>query len=215
MGLVGVEPEIMRPTALALNILVSGISLWRHVSTGQFSARLFWPIAFISTPLAFIGGRLALPAELYRPVVGVALLYAAIRLFLSGRHNGERLDRKTAVLPLWVTLAAGGVIGLLSGLVGIGGGVLLGPLLLLTGWAQTRPAMGITAAYVLVNSIAGLAGNVSVVQSLPAQIPIWLLVCAVGGWLGAELGSRRLNPQILWQMLALVLVAAAWRMFLD
>jgi len=214
MGLVGAGPEIMRPTALALNILVAGIGTVKHLRAGQFSARLFWPIALMSIPFAFLGGRISLPADIYRPVVGLVLLYSAVRLWLSTRHkvNGEG---ETAVLPMWVAFITGAIIGLVSGLVGIGGGIFLGPLLLLTGWADTRQAMGITAAFVLVNSVAGLAGNMSVVQSLPAQIPIWLLVVGVGGWQGAEMSSKRLNPVILRCLLVLVLVLAAWRMILS
>jgi hypothetical protein len=109
-------------------------------------------------------------------------------------------------------MLAGALIGLVSGLVGIGGGIFLGPLLLLAGWADTRQTMGITAAFVLVNSAAGLAGNVSIVQSLPAQTPVWLLVAGIGGWLGAELSSRRLDPAWLKKLLALVLAVAALRL---
>ncbi len=214
MGLVGAAPEMMRPTALALNILVAGIGTVKHLRAGQFSAHLFWPIALMSIPFAFLGGQINLPTNIYRPVVGLVLLYSATRLCLSTRQkvNGEG---ETAVLPVSVILVAGAIIGLVSGLVGIGGGIFLGPLLLLTGWADTRQTMGITAAFVLVNSIAGLSGNLSVVQSLPAQLPVWLLVVGVGGWLGSELGGNRLNPVVLRRLLALVLVLAALRMILS
>ncbi len=211
MGLVGVSPEIMRPTALALNIWVAGIGTWKHVRAGQFSARLFWPIAIVSVPAAFIGGRLSLTAEIYRPVVGLILIYAAARLWLSTRQ-AESPGGRSGLLPVWTTIIAGAAIGLVSGLVGIGGGIFLGPVLLLAGWAETRQAMGITAAFVVANSIAGLAGNISVVRSLPAPIPVWLLATGIGGWLGSELGSQRLDPIRLRQLLALVLSASGLRM---
>ncbi len=211
MGLLGVAPEVMRPTALALNILVAGIGTWKHLRAGNFSARLFWPIALVSMPAAFIGGRLFLPGALYRYIVAFVLLYAAVQLWRNGRGK-EKVERETAVLPLWGALIAGAIIGLLSGLVGVGGGIFLGPLLLLGGWSKTRETLGITAVFVLVNSVAGLAGNVSVVQSLPAEIPLWLLAAGVGGWLGAELSSQRLKPARLRQLLALVLLIAAARM---
>ncbi len=211
MGLLGVAPEVMRPTALALNILVAGIGSWKHLRVGNFSARLFWPIALVSMPAAFIGGRLFLPGALYRYIVAFVLLYAAVQLWRNGRGK-EKVERETAVLPLWGALIAGAIIGLLSGLVGVGGGIFLGPLLLLGGWSKTRETLGITAVFVLVNSVAGLAGNVSVVQSLPAEIPLWLLAAGVGGWLGAELSSQRLKPARLRQLLALVLLIAAARM---
>jgi hypothetical protein len=212
MGLAGVPPEIMRPTALTLNILVASIGTWKYVRAGFFSARLFWPIAAASIPFAFLGGRLTLPGEFYRPIVGVVLLYAAFRLWRSAVSQ-ESSPQVKPTLPIWIALIAGAVIGLISGLVGMGGGILLGPLLLLTGWADTRQAMGITAAFVLVNSLAGLAGRLSSVPELPPSILLWLLVVGIGGWLGAEYGSKRLDPLLLRRLLALVLFAGALRMF--
>jgi uncharacterized membrane protein YfcA len=152
-----------------------------------------------------------LPGTLYRFVVGGVLLYAVVRIWLSGRTTVPG-ERETAVLPVWLVMLAGALIGLVSGLVGIGGGIFLGPLLLLAGWADTRQTMGITAAFVLVNSAAGLAGNVSIVQSLPVQIPVWLLAAGAGGWLGAELSSRRLDPAWVKKLLALLLAVAALRL---
>ena len=212
MGLVGVPPEIMRQTALTLNILVASIGTWKYVRAGHFSARLFWPVAAASIPFAFLGGRLSLPGEFYQPIVGVVLFYAAFRLWRSStRTQSSPQVKKT--LPIWISLIAGAAIGLVSGLVGLGGGLFLGPLLLLAGWADTRQAMGITAAFVLVNSLAGLAGRLSSVPELPPNILPWLLVVGLGGWLGAEYGSKRLNPLVLRRLLALVLLAGAIRMF--
>lgn len=137
MELMGIAPEIMRPVSLALNTLVAGIGAWKHVRAVQFSARLFWPIALMPIPLAFIGGRLTLPGTLYHAIVGVVLLYAAARLWLS--TNGKAgSGRKTAVFSPWTVRIAGAAIGLISGLGGMGGGVFLGPLLLLSGWSDTR-----------------------------------------------------------------------------
>jgi uncharacterized membrane protein YfcA len=213
MSLVGVPPEIMRQTALTLNILVASIGTWKYVRAGHFSARLFWPVAAASIPFAFLGGRLSLPGEVYRPVVGAVLFYAAFRLWRSStRTQSSPQVKKT--LPIWIALIAGAAIGMVSGLVGMGGGIFLGPLLLLAGWADTRQAMGITAAFVLVNSLAGLAGRLSSVPELPPSILPWLLVVGIGGWLGAEYGSKRLNPLVLRRLLAVVLLAGAIRMFI-
>ena len=212
MGLVGVPPEIMRLTALTLNILVASIGTWKYVRAGHFSARLFWPIAAASIPFAFLGGLLTLPGEFYRPLLGMALLYAAFRLWRSSTPK-QSPTQVTPKLPIWIALLAGAAIGLVAGLVGMGGGILLGPLLLLTGWADTRQAMGITAAFVLVNSLAALAGRLTSVPQIPPSIFPWLLVVGIGGWLGAEYGSKRLNPLLLRRLLALVLLAGAVRMF--
>ena len=214
MGLAGVAPELMRPTALVLNILVAGIGTWKYVRAGHFSARLFWPIALMSVPFAFWGGSLSLPTALYRPLVGLVLLYAAFRLWWGTRAAAPPRPGR-ARLPLWAALLVGAVIGLVSGLLGIGGGIFLGPLLLLAGWAGTRQTMGITAAFVLVNSAAGLLGLLATAPVLPPGIALWLPAVAAGGWLGAEYGSRRLDPLVLRRLLALVLVLGGVRMFLG
>jgi uncharacterized protein len=214
MGIMGLPPEVIRPTSLALNILVASIGTWKHVRAGQFSARIFWPVVAASIPFAFLGGRLSLPTELYRPVVGIVLLYAALRLWQSAR-GGQQITNPAKRLPVWLALIAGAVIGLVSGLVGIGGGIFLGPLLLLAGWADTREAMGITAAFVVVNSVAGLVGRYSVVPELPPSLIIWLIVVGVGGWIGAEFGSNRLNPFILRRLLALILLAGGLRLLVG
>jgi len=209
MGIAGLPPEVIRPTALTLNILVASIGTWKHVRAGQFSGRIFWPIVATSIPFAFLGGRLSLPGELYRPIVGIVLFYAAYRLWRGS--NGPTQAAVRERLPIWMALIAGAVIGLIAGLVGIGGGIFLGPLLLLAGWSDTREAMGITAAFVVVNSAAGLAGRLSTVPELPLSMMLWLVVVGVGGWIGAEFGSNRLNPLVLRRLLALVLLAGGLR----
>lgn len=212
MSLVGFPPETMKPTALLLNILVAGIGTWKYGRLGHFSPRIFWPIAAASIPFAYWGGRLQLAAEVYRPMVGIVLLYAAFRLWRGSR--GKQAPSPLKTLPTWASLLMGAAIGLGSGLLGIGGGIFLGPILLLGGWAETRQVMGITAAFVLVNSASGLLGHLSIVAELPAHLPVWMLAAAAGGWLGAEYGSRRLNPQVLRRLLSLVLVLGSMRMLL-
>lgn len=213
MSLAGLPPDVMKPTALALNILVAGIGTWKYVRAGHFSARLFWPVAAVSIPFAFLGGRLNLAWTLYRPALGVVLLLAALRLWSSTREPADAARRVD--LPLWVALVVGIGVGFLSGLLGIGGGILLGPLLLLAGWTGTREALGVTAAFVLVNSAAGLLGYLSGVPALPPGIWLWLAAAGAGGWIGAEFGSRRLNPLVLRRLLAVLLVLAGLRMLVG
>jgi uncharacterized membrane protein YfcA len=109
-------------------------------------------------------------------------------------------------------MIAGAGIGLLSGLTGVGGGIFLSPLLLLANWAQMRQTAGVSAAFILVNSIAGLAGNLASVQYLPPQIPIWAAAAGIGGIIGSEFGSRRFAPTVLKYLLAAVLVIAGCKM---
>jgi uncharacterized membrane protein YfcA len=214
MGLLGVPPDIMRPVALSLNILVASLSSWHFIRAGYFSARLFWPIALASVPFAFLGGYLELPGSIYRPLVGLVLLYSAWRLWRS-TIPGQVLPEVQSDIPLWLLLLSGVVIGFMSGLMGIGGGTFLGPLLLIAGWADTRQALGITAAFVLANSIFALAGRLTAVPELPSIIWIWLLVVGAGGWLGARLGSKWVNPLTLRRLLAVILLVGGLRLLLS
>jgi uncharacterized membrane protein YfcA len=207
MALVGVTPEAMRPAALALNVLVAGIGTVAFVRAGRFSWGRFWPFAALSIPAAFAGGTVELPPGLYRPVVGAVLLYAAVRLVRQPTGAGG-----TRPLPAAVALAAGAAIGLLSGLVGVGGGIFLSPLLVLARWADVRTASGVAAAFILVNSVAGLLGQATQGVVLPSFLPTLAVAAVAGGGIGAWLGSRRLSPIVVRRVLAVVLVVAGLKM---
>jgi len=205
MGLFSFAPNVMKPTALALNILVSAVATLKFYRAGLFSWRLFWPFAIASIPAAFVGGATMLPGRWYKTVVGVVLLYAAIWMF---RSTFKPIDKETHLPPLWEAIPAGGAIGLLSGLTGVGGGIFLSPLLLCMGWAETRATSGVAAPFILVNSIAGLLGHFSSVAQLPPNIPVWGVAAVVGGWIGASYGSKRAPAPVLRQLLSLVLIVA-------
>jgi uncharacterized protein len=210
MGLVGVPTASMKPIALVLNLFVASIATYKFKRAGYFSWSLLWPFTITSVPFAYLGGRINLPGHIYRPLVGIVLLYAAYRLLrLSMRRiEGENIKG----VPLLAAMAWGSVIGLLSGLTGVGGGIFLSPLLLLMGWAETRESAGVSAAFILANSIAGLAGNIAVVHTIPKLI-LWLIPAAIlGGYLGSEFGSKRLPPVALRRLLALALIIAAVKM---
>ncbi len=206
MGLYNFAPSVMKPTALALNILVAAIATFKFYRAGLFAWRLFWPFAVVSVPAAFIGGATTLPAHWYKVAVGVVLLYAAVWMFRSSLRPVSVASHPP---PMWAAIAAGLAIGFLSGLTGVGGGIFLSPLLLYMGWAETRATSGIAAPFILVNSIAGLLGHFSSVAQLPPNIPIWGVTVVLGGWLGASYGSRRAPAPVLRQLLALVLVVAS------
>jgi len=206
MALMSVDPSIMKPTALCLNVLVAAIATVQFMWVGAFSWRLFWPFAATSIPLAFVGGRMTLPGHYYRPLVAVVLLLTAIRLFFWRTSQNAIPAAPPRVM---IALLAGAIIGLLAGLTGTGGGIFLTPLLLFLGWAQPRDAAGVTAAFILVNSIAGLAGLLSGLHSLPAALPWWAAAAFGGGVLGSYLGSRRLGNIALRRVLAVVLIVAA------
>lgn len=212
MALFGVAPQVMRPTALTLNILVSLIALIKFYRAGCFSWRLFLPFALTSVPLAFVGGSIVLPTSIYKPIVGAVLIYAAIRLFFSAKV-GQQTQVRPMNLPLAIVFGA--VIGLLSGLTGVGGGIFLSPLLVFLNWGDMRHVAGVAAAFVWVNSVAGLAGHLSIVSEFPSSLPLWALAAVVGGWLGADYGSKRLGNPALRRLLAVVLVIAGFKMIFS
>jgi uncharacterized membrane protein YfcA len=210
MALFGLAPAVMKPTALTLNILVATITTVKFYRAGHFSWGLFLPFAAASIPCAFVGGYVTLPGHWYKTIVGVILLFAAYRLFRVARAASEQAEVKR--VPLWAALVSGAVIGLLSGLTGTGGGIFLSPLLLLTGWAETRQAAGLSAAFILANSIAGLLGNVSSVGALPGSIFVFAPAAMAGGYVGAEYGSKRVASANLRRLLAVVLIVAGLKL---
>jgi uncharacterized protein len=211
MALLGVAAATMKPTALVLNIVVASITTYRYWRVGQTSWSLLWPFASLGVPAAFLGGWIQLPGHFYKPLVGAVLLLAATRMAWIAR----RADTTEVHPPKWwIAMLCGGVIGLLSGLTGTGGGIFLSPLLLFMGWSNTRIASGVAAAFILVNSIAGLAGNLSSVRSLPAGLSIWIPTVIVGALIGTELGCRRLPTAPLRYLLAAVLIVAGLKLCL-
>jgi uncharacterized membrane protein YfcA len=211
MGLLGVAPATMRPTALALNILVASLVTVRFHLAGQVRWRAVLPFLIGSVPLAFVGGALTLPTGIYKPLAGAVLLVAAGRLFMTAGRAGATEEPEPRV-PTIPAVGAGGVIGLLSGLVGTGGGIFLTPLLLFARWSGARAAAGMSSAFILGNSVSGLLGNIASVRALPPTLPLWLVSVAVGGLIGAEIGSRRLGTVGLRRALSMVLVVAGLKL---
>ena len=211
MGLVGVPAEVMKPTALVMNICVATIATLRFQRSGHFAWSIFWPFALGSIPLAFIGGALQLPGSLYKQLVGSVLLLSAAHLL---RTNPPGAALALRPVPRSAGILWGGVIGMLAGLTGTGGGIFLSPLLLFMGWGETRQTAGVSAAFILANSVAGLAGNLASVQALPAAMPWWAATAGAGGLVGATLGSRYLAATTLRRLLAVVLVVAGVKLLL-
>ncbi len=212
MGLFSFSPAVMKPTALALNVLVAAVATIKFYRAGLFRWQLFWPFAVASIPAAFVGGATMLPARWYKILVGVVLLYAAVWMF---RSSLKPPTTESHAPPLWAAILSGLFIGFLSGLTGVGGGIFLSPLLLYMGWAETRATSAVAAPFILVNSVAGLLGHFSSVAQLPANIPIWGVAVLIGGWIGATYGSRRAPTAVLRQLLSLVLIVAGLKLLLG
>lgn len=209
MALFSVPAVVMRPTALVLNILVAGFTSFRFVRAGLFRLRTLWPFLVGALPMAFIGGYIQLPGHFYRPLVGIVLLLAAVRLLWPSelRSNREWHDP-----PIWLAVLAGAVIGLLSGLTGTGGGIFLSPLILFLAWSETRTASGVAAVFILCNSVAGLLGNLASVKALPADLPLFAVAVLLGAAVGTTFGISKLAQQGVQKALGVVLVVAGCKL---
>jgi len=212
MALAGVDPAVMKPAALVLNLAVAAMATARFARAGHFSWPLLWPFAVTSVPLAFVGGAIQLPGHWYKQAVGLVLLFAASRLFIETRRPNDTTNHGRP--PLIAAMISGAVIGLLAGLTGTGGGIFLSPLLLFTGWSGTRESGGVSAAFILMNSASGLAGNVASLGALPSNVWLWTGIVVVGGLIGSELGSRRVAVTTFRRLLAAVLLVAGLKLLL-
>lgn len=212
MALVGISSSVMRPTALVLNIVVATIGTAQFARAGWFRWKLFWPFAVTSIPAAFLGGQITLPESIYKPIVGFALIVSAVR-FLITAHSADREGVYTPALG--PRLLVGAVLGFLAGLTGIGGGVFLSPVMLWFRWGKTREISAVAAAFILVNSISGLAGNLAATRQVPPHALLWVVVVLIGGGLGSFLGSRKLDTPTLRRLLAVVLGGSGLKLLLG
>jgi uncharacterized membrane protein YfcA len=206
MALVGVAATTMRPTALVLNLFVATIVVVRFARAGHLPWRSLLPLVAGSVPMAYLGGSIQLPGDVYRPLVAIALLAGAWRLATAPAATD---DGNRSGVPLVAGVVTGAAIGLLAGLTGTGGGIFLTPLLVLAAWTGTRDAAGLSGAFILVNSVAGLAGLVIAGATLSPAIPLWVASVVVGGLIGSWLGTAHFSILNLRRALAFVLVLAA------
>lgn len=213
MALAGVEAATMRPTALMINVLVASIAFVQFARAGHFSWRLFWPLAATSVPAAFLGGRLQVSSQTLQLVIGLVLVLSAARMgWLAWRPSAAPTKQRLPSLPL--AMGTGLTLGFLAGVSGTGGGIFLSPLILMLGWADPRRTAAVAAPFILVNSIAGLAGLASAGWQPTAPLLVLAICAAAGGIVGATLGSRRATPRALNGLLAVVLVLAGGKLVL-
>jgi len=202
----GLAPAAMAPSALLLNLLVAGLSFASYKRAGHFVWGLLWPFLITSIPFAFLGGLLGISPRIYLVLLAAVLLFASFRLVV----NPPASQQEYFVRPpsLWVALPAGAAIGLLSGIVGVGGGIFLSPLVILLGWADAKRTAAISAAFIWVNSAAGLYGQLSR-HSVDWSAMLWFVGAAfLGGLLGSTIGARHLRGLWLRRILAVVLIFA-------
>ncbi len=208
MALAGMPIAVMRPTALTLNLFVSAIAFAQYARGAHFRWRIFWPFAVLSVPAAWLGAQYMPDPMVYKRVLAMCLLFAVARLFgLFGPVKGPVVP-----VPPGRALLIGAVLGLVSGMIGIGGGVLLAPLLLLFRWADTKTTAATTALFIFVNSLSGLAGALASDQMLDVHMLPWIAAAMAGGSLGGWLGARRMQEHRLKQALGLVLLFASLKL---
>lgn len=208
MAFLAVAPAVTKPTALILNLFVASIAFTQFFRAKHFDWKIFAPFAAASVPFAFVGGMIHLPVTVYKIILGAVLILAAIRLAINLKNENE-----PRAPQIWLALIIGAMLGFVSGLIGVGGGIFLTPILLLMNWTETKKAAGVSALFILVNSASGLLGNWLLgkdtqISNLPPHVWLWIIAAIVGGIIGATIGSYRFNSLTLRRVLAVGLLIA-------
>jgi len=212
MVIFGISPLLMKPSALVLNLFVSAISFYQFYRSGHFTWKLLFPFIITSIPLSFIGAKIQMDVHVYKIILAVCLLIAILRLLgLFGKDSAEK--NKELNFPL--ALIIGGIIGLISGMIGIGGGILLSPVLLLFHWAKMKETAAVSAVFIFLNSLSGIAGAFSSLENISSQIYFWAIAGIIGGIAGAYYGSSRFNNNVLKYILSIVLIFACIKLVIT
>ncbi|HLG33978.1 MAG TPA: sulfite exporter TauE/SafE family protein [Bacteroidia bacterium] len=211
MALFGLSHEVMKPTALLLNIFVSLIAFVLYYRSGYFRWKIFLPLALASIPASFLGGMTEVNSDVYRQTLGVLLIIPAVR-FIGIAESKRKVTRE--VQFAWA-LITGGIIGYLSGIIGIGGGILLSPLLLILGWTSLKETAAVSSLFILVNSVSGLSGQFAQGIEFSSNMYVMVLLVLTGGIIGSYFGAKHFNNIVLKRMLAVVLVIASIKLLLS
>lgn len=203
--------SVMKPTALVLNLFVAAVSFIAYARKGHFNWNLFTAFALASIPMAFVGGMIDIDASIYKKVLAILLVFAVLKLLGVFGKESEQIKE----VPFWQGLLVGAAIGFFSGMIGIGGGIILSPVILIMGWGRMKEAAAVSAAFIWVNSAAGLTGHLSRGVTIEPQAFILVGIALIGGFLGGYFGSLKFNNIALKRMLAFVLVLACAKLFLT
>ena len=210
MALFSFVPEVMKPTALLLNLFVAAVAFYYYYKEGYFNKKLFLSFAIASIPMSFLGGMIEVDASIYKKILGVLLIFAILKMLnVFGKESTKIKDVK-----LWQGLVVGGAIGFFSGLIGIGGGIILTPVILLLHWGKMKEAAAVSALFIWVNSASALTGQLSSGVSINAQSFVLVIIALIGGFIGGYLGSKKINNQMLRYVLAVVLFIASIKLLI-
>jgi uncharacterized membrane protein YfcA len=208
MAIFSIAPEVMKPTALLLNLFVSLTSFIQFYRGKHFIWKIFLPLALASVPMAFIGGMLVIDASIYKKILGIFLLIPVARfLFFANTPASELKESNTGL-----SLLIGAAIGFLSGLIGIGGGIILSPILLFLKWTDQKQTAAISALFIFVNSLSGLAGQLTKGIQFNSNMVWYVVIAFAGGLLGAYFGALKFKQTILKNVLAVVLLLAVYKL---
>lgn len=211
LALAGFAPEEIRPAALLLNIVVSFVAFSTHRKSCVFPQKLFFQLALFSIPAAFIGGLVVVDSAIYKNILGILLLFPIMQFLGLFPQNPKVLLEKRQ----WMPVIIGVIIGFFSGLIGIGGGIILSPILLMLGWTNIRQTAALSALFIFVNSIAGYLGTVGFGLVVDKSLWIFIPFTLLGGILGGYYGSRRFNVTVVKHLLTFVLAGAAIKLILS
>ncbi|MDP7568143.1 MAG: sulfite exporter TauE/SafE family protein, partial [Flavobacteriales bacterium] len=212
MALFAIESILMKSTALTLNIFVAGISFYYYQKAGYFKWKVFFPFALVSIPLAYLGGTISIQEEIYKGVLGVFLIFAVLKMLGIIGKEKEGLVK----LPFGLGIIFGGILGFISGLIGIGGGIILSPVLLIFRWAKMKEAAAISALFIFVNSISGLIGIINSGNYKPIDdIWVWIIIAIIGGSAGSYFGSKKISSIGVQYLLSFVLSLASIKLLVS
>jgi len=207
MAIFSFNASVIKPTALILNLLVSCIAFISFYKAKHFKSSMLWPLVMTSIPFAFLGSIVPVSEGLYKKILAVVLLIAVARLLFLNKSNNS------GPAPKWYWLSlAGAIIGLVSGMIGMGGGILLSPLLLLMGWSNQQQTAALSAIFIFLNSAAGMLGQLKKGFELDQSTYAIIFFVLLGGWFGAYVGSKKLHANQLKLILASVLILAATKL---
>ena len=204
MAMFNMAPEVMKPTALLLNVFVSLIAFSQFYTASHFKWKIFLPLSLGSVPMSFVGGLLVVDGNVYKKILAILLLFPVVRFIAFNKTEVTNLRNHSFILALVI----GGIIGLLSGMIGIGGGIILSPVLLLLRWADQKQAAAISAIFIFVNSVSGLAGQLSKGIQFNQHMLLYVVLALAGGVIGSWFGARKFKQDVLKKILAVVLLIA-------
>ena len=212
MALLSFAPETIKPTSLVLNIVVASIASVKFIRSGYFDRKIFMAFILTSIPLAFFGGYITIGPKYFKLMAGIFLIISALLLIVKTYIKPTQAT--PCPMPVAYGLTIGSIIGLVSGLIGVGGGIFLSPILIIANWTTVRNASGIAALFILCNSIAGLAGHLTALPTLDANIGYWIVAVVIGGLAGSYLGTIKFNNKMIITCLFLVLLSAGLKFVL-